>query len=136
MSRSYPAFGNVKTLTLPIPDSNGLTIAQYKEKYGIDLKDILFISEIDGGMHLLYNGLILLSDIDNSLWNGFNAYGEYSTFPVSAYSYSIYESENSNGLLSIGYLNSSDGMVTGINFLLPKDRPVSYDNIIVQACGN
>ena len=41
---SYPPFGKVKTIVLPVPTEE-LTYSQYKEKYGIDLKDVLELSE-------------------------------------------------------------------------------------------
>ena len=35
----YPAFGKVKTITLPIPDSS-MTFAKYKNAFGIDLQQL------------------------------------------------------------------------------------------------
>lgn len=132
---SYPNFGNVKTLTLPIPDSNGLTIAQYKEKYGIDLKDILAINSDDGGMRLIYNGLILLSDIENSLWNNFTVMGEHSVFPVSSFGMSDYESGVNDGSLSIGVCDVINNTTAGLMFFLPNSRTPTLDNIVVMPTG-
>ena len=57
----YPAFGKVKTITLPSPDES-LTIEGYKEKYNIDLKD--FIELIEGNIkikdEILNSSLILV----------------------------------------------------------------------------
>lgn len=42
----YPNFGKAKTITFPIDGKEtGYSIEEYKEKYGIDLRDILTIDE-------------------------------------------------------------------------------------------
>lgn len=56
-NRSYPQFGKVKTIVLPIP-SSPLTYQQYKEAYGIDLKDFLIVNS---------NGNLLLEKLPNTL---------------------------------------------------------------------
>lgn len=37
---SYPNFGKVKTITIPINLGEELTLKQYREKYGIDFNDL------------------------------------------------------------------------------------------------
>ena len=56
----YPSIGKVKTIVLPCLGSGAplMTIESYKEKFGIDLRDILAI--IDGRIVAHTNAQILL----------------------------------------------------------------------------
>ena len=40
---SYPAFGKVKTIVLPIPGEE-LTLNEYRDKYGIDLREFIKVT--------------------------------------------------------------------------------------------
>ena len=47
---SYPVFGKVKTIVLPVPTpDDAISLQQYKDRYGIDLKDFLVL-EPDYGL--------------------------------------------------------------------------------------
>ena len=43
---AYPNFGKVKTIVLPfnLQDDNGISLDEYKEKYGIDIRDLFVLN--------------------------------------------------------------------------------------------
>lgn len=120
----YPNFGKVKTIVLPTPDEN-LSYEQYKEKFGIDLKDIVKIAS---------NGLIILKP-QNVFWliNDVDAHWETPSrlyTIISAYT-SGYESGVSDGSLRIyfGGVPESSGIYLDIR--CSKDKTLAIENFTV-----
>lgn len=48
---AYPNFGKVKTIVVPLSENiDGITYDEYKEKYGLDLRDIFDIKILEGAV--------------------------------------------------------------------------------------
>ena len=135
----YPNFGNVKTLVLPIP-SERMSIDDYKEKYGINLRKLLKLHPEDGAITLETNALVLIRDIDGTLHvqgspsDGYSWEG--SIFPAVCVNQQLYvEGENIGGL-SIGGINDTENGVFGIGFYVESGVEFTIENMYVQAAIN
>lgn len=124
-----PIFGKMKTIVLPAPE-NGipLTLADYKEKYGIDLTEWLYLEEGYIKFNFPKDTLILIQDDGGNL---FSDGGYIGIIPVSAgYLASEWESGVNPAETRIG---SHDGTGTnGIDFQIPASEDFELSNVIVQ----
>ena len=122
----FPNFGKVKTITLPFTGYEvEMPISEYKEKYGIDLRELLRLDTA--------HGLILLKD-DNSLVL-LNKLGVGLRTPVIQTN--AYVHNSSDGQLNIVYLTISpetsdivgeDGLIIYIE----QNQEFTFDNMLVS----
>ena len=57
---SYPIFGKTKTIVIPCGDGEDLFYDSYKEKFGIDLKDIFQLNNANKTIELKNNNCLYL----------------------------------------------------------------------------
>ena len=122
----YPNFGKVKTLVLPLP-RNETSIDEYKNLYGIDLRDFVELSE--EGIISLKNGLpntsIFIDDI-TLLESGIRLNATNGTMSQQ------YEEGVTDAIF--GLIFTGDGQNTGSiwEIIIPKDADFNIDNIKVR----
>ena len=125
----YPAFGKVKTIVLPGP--NGvLSLAQYKEIYGIDLREFLDLSngeDIAIKKDILDNSLILIRQ-DRDLGDTHPLCPVCSVHFDSPYSAG---STDAKTTLCTSY-NDSESDYYGIRLFLSKDVDFELDNVKIM----
>ena len=122
----YPSFGKVKTIVLPIDAIDGeMTIEQYKEKYGIDLKDLIYLDEL--------NKTILLKNKDNLLIlvNDMSSNSYLPIFCPPSISVQAWEEGNSNG--NISFLDNSNDF--GVIIEISQDDNFKIENVKVYQSG-
>lgn len=116
---AYPNFGKVKTIVLPIPEFGNFTINQYKEKYGIDLRDIL---KVEGSEIIVKtNAFILLFDAVGTIWSRYLFPNDFSS--VS------YEEGSADAELVWIYKDSNGDVSIGIQFFIDKNDPCDIENL-------
>ena len=132
----YPNFGKVKTITLPIP-STYMTYKQYKEKYGIDLKNILFIDEVSKLIKLKPSRTLLLADISEVIkQEGIDYYPAIISLGGCAVGAQDYISGSQNALLifTLDEYTISDSSMTPkyeLKFQIESSDSFEFDNIII-----
>lgn len=136
-------FGCVKTIVLPVDfkmaGGGGYTLEEYKDKYGIDLKELFNISlDMDNKyINAVFpkNTAVYLSVVDDYLARyiagpiGEIAY--YSLIPVVNIATEQYESENNPAQLRFGV----DDMNFTLTFNIVIQQSVDFDlsNITIEA---
>lgn len=125
---AYPNFGKVKTIVIPVPIEQ-LNINEYKEKYGIDLRDFVLLDKQYGRMYLKPNAFYL---IDFNTAVGSSLIGEESAnfaglFPISKLNASAYVSGNVDAKLRIETPAEDFYLEIGI----PNTLEFSYDNLYI-----
>ena len=120
----YPNFGKVKTVVLPIPNEE-LTLDEYKEKYGIDLRELVTVS--DDYVSLRGDIAYYCYDAENRLYEDATHYlGQHSLFPISAVSTNTI---GNNNFYAFGFWDSLEGGINGIQFKMAGD--FKYENLTV-----
>lgn len=127
----YPAFGKVKTIVLPVPGEQ-MKFTEYKEKYGIDLKEFFEVKENDINLKNVKNAVIYfdLSDVSDNAPVEF--IGKLLPLGATIYASQSYESKVTSGAIyyKIPYYNS-DNIIDFIGYIsieLSKDEELSIDN--------
>lgn len=123
----YKTRGNVKKITLPIDmaeDLKGLTLEQYKEKYGIDLKPYIALRDFE-----------IMCDFDGLVVVNFKS-PDYcrltSYFIPTKIAYTTYEANTNDAMLAF-YLDDRDNnYAIGIQLRIPKDRPFEINSIVIE----
>lgn len=133
MSRSYPAFGKVKTIALPLPPTS-MTAKQYKDAFGIDVRDIF---ELTTGYDIYLKtklGFVLLYDTENTFYeNTEMTLGHNSYIPViSASKVSSWVEEAHNAQTIFGFYNSSEETTIGLKVSIDKSSPFECDSIVLE----
>ena len=135
---AYPNFGKVKTIVLPIPYS-WIGIDEYKEKYGIDLKEFIKLNFTSKSIELEKspNTLILIDLSDSIDYAGFIGLpalvplGSFSVMDPEYYdsgvndatlNYMLFKYSTDDGLLGLAILR----------FRISKDDDFSYDNLKIS----
>ena len=129
---SYKNFGCVKTIVLPIDmdkQGGGFTYSEYKEKYGIDLKDIIVLK--NGSIYLKNDTALHLVYTEKSG----STYG-YRYMPrmnvIVDVIYTDYESGSQHGSLTLYCgVNAQDGAKHGIAFEVLNNVEFKIENVIV-----
>lgn len=89
----YSNFGKVKTITLPFTGTeDGLTLDQYKERFGIDLLDIIELKDdfIQFKESRYSNNLILLNHEYHGIYPAITRIKGYNSGTSSAYLNMVY----------------------------------------------
>ena len=129
---SYPKFGKVKTITLPI-EHNTLTWEEYKEKYGIDLRDLV---RLNSGKQIVLKeeSLIIfnLSEVQNTGYSDIPA-----MLPLPSTLLSVPYSASDDALLSffINHFDSGSGEIIpflSIDLIIRKENDLDLDNLEIQ----
>lgn len=117
-NRSYPPFGKVKTIVLPIPDSP-MNVDEYKQKYGIDLKELFALTN-DYNIKLKdnKNALFLLSD-------------DVCLHPILGRDGEAYEEGSNDAKLELIAEIYSGGSY-GLSLTIDKDDAFKWNNVIIQ----
>lgn len=131
----YPYFGKVKTIVLPLPPEQ-IKFAEYKEKYGIDLKEFFEVKENDINLKNVKNAVIYfdLSDVNGAAPVEF--IGELLPLGGTIYESQSYESKVKTGAIyyRIPHYNSKDNIIDFIGYIsieISKDEELSIDNAII-----
>ena len=122
---SYPKFGKVKTIVLPIPTSS-MSLEEYKDFCGIDLEEFLIIESDTPYLKFPKNALVLIAD----------------TFDVSSSFVKLnnvilteeqaYDSGADDGYFGIlGLYNNDEQKYEGLELFIDKDEEFSIENIKV-----
>ena len=126
---SYPKFGKVKTIVLPIPDSP-CTLDEYKDTYGIDLEEFVSIQGNFIGFKVPANTQILL-DISTVYDSSYPVV--ISLVPLVSFNEQEYDYENDDAISKIGgFANNADGEYYFLELSCDKDTELSIENIKVN----
>lgn len=123
----YPAFGKVKTIVLPIAKGDNLSISEYKEKYGIDLKEYLFV-DASGNLYFdtsKYLFLVRLIDADRSTYH-FNSFNVIISSLVTTY-----DAGSTDATLQL-MTSPVDEADWSIKFEIDKDVDFLLDNVRIS----
>ena len=131
---SYPKFGKVKTIVLPIP-TDDVSVAEYKDQFGIDLSE--FMTTDGENIYIdAKEALILISDpFGHILDVGSSDYywSHNGIFPIS----SVYAAGWAEGVsaaqLRVGFWSSVAGTPIGLYFYISKDNPCEIAYMRIQA---
>ena len=123
---SYPQFGKVKTIVLPIP-ANSISLDEYKEKYGIDLREYIYLDGHEIKLKNVENALILIDDIDSNL------VGSIRTLrPIISLGIQQWTSGSLDGSTIFGCVyNVADEVYEGLELIIDKDDDFTLDNVHV-----
>ena len=123
-NRSYPPFGKVKTIVFSAP-STTLTLKEYQDKFGIDLKSFLKLDEVFKGILFDCNNSQIFIKIPESTIK--------FLYPVTNYDTPSYWDEgNDDATLILGWYNASDSVYEGLQFDIDKDASFSLENVKVH----
>ena len=124
---SYKPFGKTKTITLPISvDDEEMSIYQYKEKYGIDLREIidLFLDAGSGNIRFKVDALILVQVHKLNV--------PCRIFVPNKYYYVTWTSGETDGALSLTLIDySGDAFDAGIALKIPYDKDFIIENLTI-----
>ena len=121
---SYPQFGKVKTIVLPITqrmyENDYSTLEDYKKDTGIDLKDIIMLT----GSEILFK-----PEMKNCVFLT-NAQERYDTplIQPAAYFSQAYSSGNDDAVLGL-YVEHLEGETFGIAFTIDKGLSFTIENL-------
>ena len=122
----YKPIGKYKTIVLPIPnyiESEAITIKQYKEKYGIDLKSFIFVDESNCiGFNMPFGTMLLLDskEIADTLPTT-----HLGLMPVGSFAQESYWDEGVDPART--YLTYSD--LLKLVFKISEDDELNIDNV-------
>lgn len=123
---SYSAFGKVKTIVLPINGNEDLSYEQYKEKYGIDLKDVIYLQ---GTSIRIREGALVLVQAKPSSEMGYDYFP--SLFAPNYYQQEDWKEGNAQGILSLGLVDTGSA-AHGIRFYVESDDEFKIENVNVM----
>lgn len=124
---AYPNFGKVRTLVLPtdflVEKPAGISLDQYKNHYGIDLKDFIYIDENEKILRLknLDKTLLLLS---TNFYNNEATDVLNTILPISYFESSPFVEGSSNARLKISCFTSE----YAIQIYIDQDEAFTLDN--------
>lgn len=130
----YPNFGKVKTIVLPLVDTgtDGLTIAQYREKTGIDLRDIVKIDT--GNKRVVIKTAALYLFANTPKFSESLGYEHVPAIAAPANFTSQAQSDTTPAQLifEISTFPTIEGAY-GAHFdlVIPKDKSLEYENLRV-----
>lgn len=125
MARSYPAFGNVKTITLPISTGDNLTLDEYKEKYGIDLRPYIKLNTEDKEIQLNFDGFVLVRLMKSSG----DAILVSSVFAPNKFNIHYWSEGHDSAVLSLMLADADGNWADGIKFEIESTSPFELDSI-------
>lgn len=122
---AYPNFGKVKTIVLPFSsDDIGQNLERYKNKYGIDLKEFISLSDSGEIEIVMPQTAIYLYDLDN--------HNSTCLRPSHIQQTTVYDEGQYNAETVIGWFNAEESVFEGINVVIDKDSEYSIDNIVLD----
>lgn len=123
---SYKTFGKMKTITLPIDGSDqDLTLEEYKEKYGIELKKYIDLESGSIDLDFPSDALVLLQTLSTT---GYALkIGFINSIPRHAW-----EEGNEDGYYMLISRDADDYNVFGIQLSIDKDDPLDFDHIKIS----
>lgn len=130
---SYENFGVVKTLVLPIPETE-ISVDEYKERFGIDLKEYLILQDGLIGFDFK-NCIVYLSDYKNYVGGIVSGYTQNFVFPIACIKYQAWESGSNDGYLQLGSYDSTQLVVDGLHLFIERDKDFEIDNIKIGGAG-
>lgn len=127
---TYPNFGKVRTIVLPIDYNDpSMSLEEYKDKYGVDISNFIFLDEGNHQIILSFPDFaqILLCEINYGLVaiNGCPHIAQPNNLIVSQW-----DSGNSDGRTTIFYANDVTGF--GLSFAISQDDDFKIENIIIE----
>lgn len=126
----YPNFGKVKTIVLPA-DHDEMTLEEYKQKYGIDIKSFLSISVSGGGdkgrISLVIPSNIFILINGDDLAKAYNAPQYGGCQAITSIDNTDWDSGVSNAILIL-----KGGHGVGLYITCNKDNELNFDNIRIQ----
>ena len=129
----YKNFQVPKTIYLPISRADeDLTLAQYKEKYGIDLKPFIILNgdSLGGSVDFKFpmNTEIKMVLIDDSYSTTIPAVGNITNVDMVDY----YVEGSTDGVTAVLYSTINESFGWGMNFAIKKETAFNIDNILVS----
>lgn len=128
----YPQFGKVKDVVLPVPANEPLSLDEYKERYGIDLRD--FIEYYPDGVCIRLKNVggcaFYCSDLEDGIYDSASyALGHNGLYPCSAFSVYEYDYGKSHATLKMGTYLINDATLVGIEFIINQnvENPTTED---------
>ena len=122
----YPNIGNVKTIVLPIP-ANEMSCEQYKETYGIDLKDLIFIDDrfirFKGGRNISI--LLDPSDFLGAIDYTENKWGLSPVIKLSTTSYTAGESDAQITM-------EENQILVALQLRISRNTEFSFENLTIS----
>lgn len=122
----YKNFQVPKDIYLPILfEGDGIyTLEKYKESYGIDLKEYIYLDNDDMSIKLDF-GFARLTVVSDSSFS----VDTYKVIPVTIIEKTHYESGVADAVAIVGtYDSASEGNV-GLKIYIPKDQDFAIENI-------
>ena len=136
----FPNFGKNKTVVLPIP-TNPMSIAEYKAKYGIDLRELLYIAPDNNFYFKAIPNTQIFFDISDLLKSFGNYHSatlvELSNAPVIDAESSTYVSGTTDGKRTycVRYYLGEDNVLSPeymVTLKLDKSEELNFDNITIE----
>ena len=130
----YPIFGKIKNIVLPLPiyEFNDMSIEEYKEFSGIDLRDIFELDHVNKRIRFKQtNALYYFNAID---YNLFNNMGLLPINPVNSHEifYEYWNDVNeTNAILQYSILDT-DGNGLSIQFQISYRSDFDINNIKIS----
>ena len=125
MATGYKNNRATKTIILPIPmgGEGDLSYQEYKERYGIDLKEVIDLDSSHGNVIFKENVILLIKSQD------------YPNLPINVppnnFIIADYESGSSDLDLQLWYQDSTAAMGYGVRFLISQDDPFDWDHLVI-----
>lgn len=125
----YPQFGNVKTVVIPVPKED-MSVQEYKNAYGIDLRDIVLLDKGLGNLYLKPNTFYLVNfntAVGSSLITN-ESYLTSGMIAISKVESQSYESGVKNAQLLIKTPDEGYFLEIGVD----KSLEFSYENMYIR----
>lgn len=124
---SYPQFGNVKTITLPIATGDNLTLDEYKEKYGIDLRPYIKLNTEDKEIQLNFDGFVLV----RLMKSPGDAIFVSTVFAPNSFKVRLWNEGHNSASLSLTLKDADGNWDDGIKFEILSTSTFELDSIRV-----
>lgn len=130
---SYPAFGKVKTIVLPMSSkifATSPTIKEYKSLTGIDLSENLSIIKPDNLINFDAKGACVYIQLLDDMFGDHLLFGvNHACLPIT----NTEEGADTEGnFLKMGVYNGGDQIVYGITFFIDSNGIVDLDHIRIR----
>lgn len=132
--QGYPNFGKVKTIVLPCDFREELTIDEYREKFGIDLREFISLGSIVKDMKFNAPNSLVLISTRSGIMEG--AYNVNMLVPVTTSSFQVHNSEDQkDASLTLGGYNTEENSLYGITFKIKHTDEFKIENLKVSYKG-
>ena len=123
---SYPVFGKVKTIVLPTDLDSAVTLDEYKNLFGIDLKELIYLDKLNHCILFKAPNTMFLLGM-HGLESYYGLYGNYLA-PAN----SVYVSSWDEGVtpaLTLLWTAHNDSEGAGLTLTIDSSAPFSIDSV-------